>query len=269
MKVSSIQMAVVEANKAATIQKALELIRKERNADLIILPELWNVGFMSFDRYVSEAERKDGPFLTALRELAREMQVHLHTGSFVEEDEGKYYNSSYLLSPEGEILANYRKIHLFGFNSKETQILSPGHDVVVADTKLGRLGMATCYDLRFPELFRRMAFMGAEILLVCSAWPYPRLEHWIMLNRVRALENLCFLVSSNSVGPNAGATYVGHSMMVNPWGVILTSGGDEEVTLGSEVELKDVVKCRDIFPAFSDRTEWLNLAGSPSGPISD
>ena len=88
MKVSSIQMAVVEANKAATVEKALELIRKEQDADLIILPELWNVGFMSFDRYVPEAESKDGPFLNALKELAREMQVHLHTGSFVEEDDG-------------------------------------------------------------------------------------------------------------------------------------------------------------------------------------
>lgn len=268
MKVSSIQIAVVEGNKAATIEKASELIRKERDADLIILPELWNVGFMSFDRYVPEAERKDGPTLTALKELAGEMRVHLHTGSFVEEDGGRYYNSSYLLSPEGEVLANYRKIHLFGFNSRETQILTPGRDVVVAGTKLGKLGMATCYDLRFPELFRRMAFMGAELFLVCSAWPYPRLEHWIMLNRVRALENLCFLVSANSVGPNAGATFVGHSMMVNPWGVILTSGGDEEVTLRSEIDPRDVEKCRSVFPAFSDRLTWLNSAGSASPPDS-
>lgn len=262
MKVSSIQMAVVEGNKAATIAKALELIRREREADLIVLPELWNVGFMSFDRYVPEAETKDGPFLNTLKDLAKEMQVHLHTGSFVEEDGGHYYNSSYLLSPAGEILANYRKIHLFGFNSKETQILSPGREVVVVDTKLGKLGMATCYDLRFPELFRRMAFMGAELFLVCSAWPYPRLEHWIMLNRVRALENLCFLVSANSVGPNAGANFMGHSMIVNPMGVILTSGGDEEVTLRYDVELKDVDRYRGSFPAFSDRVDWLNAGGS-------
>ncbi len=262
MKVSSIQMAVVEGNKAATIAKALELIRREREADLIVLPELWNVGFMSFDRYVPEAETKDGPFLNTLKDLAKEMQVHLHTGSFVEEDDGHYYNSSYLLSPAGEILANYRKVHLFGFNSKETQILSPGHDVVVVDTKLGKLGMATCYDLRFPELFRRMAFMGAELFLVCSAWPYPRLEHWIMLNRVRALENLCFLVSANSVGPNAGANFMGHSMIVNPMGVILTSGGDEEVTLRYDLELKDVDRYRGSFPAFSDRVDWLNPVGS-------
>ena len=132
------------------------------------------------------------------------------------------------------------------------------NDVTVAETSLGNLGLATCYDLRFPELFRRMVEKGADIFLVCSAWPYPRLEHWIMLNRVRALENQCFLVSANSVGLNMGAQFVGHSMMVNPWGVILTSGGDEEVILKAEVDLNEVKSARDRFPALADRLDWLS-----------
>ncbi|HEX9909683.1 MAG TPA: nitrilase-related carbon-nitrogen hydrolase, partial [Desulfatiglandales bacterium] len=205
MRVASIQLSVVENNKSATIDKAVENIHKARGADLIVLPELWNIGFMSFDRYVPEAEDRNGPTLTALRNAARELKVHIHTGSFVEKESGKLFNSSYLLSPQGEILANYRKIHLFGYNSKETQILNHGHQVVVAETSLGKLGLATCYDLRFPEFFRRMVEKGSELFLVCSAWPYPRLEHWIMLNRVRALESQCFLVSANSVGMNGGS----------------------------------------------------------------
>lgn len=257
MQVASVQMSVVENNKSATIDKAVEGIRKARGADLIVLPELWNIGFMSFDRYIPEAEGRDGPTLRTLRNVAREVKAHIHTGSFVEKEEGKLFNSSYLLSPQGEILSNYRKIHLFGFNSKETQILNRGHQVVVADAPLGKIGLATCYDLRFPELFRRMVEQGAELFLVCSAWPYPRLEHWIMLNRVRALENQCFLVSANSVGMNGGSQFVGHSMIVNPWGIILASGGDEETVLTADIALNEVKSARARFPALADRQEWL------------
>jgi len=257
MFIASIQMAVVEGDKTATIDKAVENIRRAKGADLIILPEIWNIGFMSFDLYKPEAENKEGPTLLRLRDAAKEVGAYLHTGSFVEEDEGKYYNSSYLISPEGEILDNYRKIHLFGYNSQETQLLAPGKRVVVVETPLCKFGMATCYDLRFPELFRRMADLGAEVFLVCSAWPYPRLEHWIMANRVRAMENQCFLVSANSVGANRNSNFVGHSMMVNPWSTILTSGGDDEVILRAEIDLAEVKDARRRFPALADRVEWL------------
>jgi len=250
-------MSVVENDKKTAIHKAVEDIRKARGADLIVLPELWNIGFMSFDRYVSEAEDRNGPTLTALRNTARELKVHLHTGSFVEREGDRLFNSSYLLSPQGEMLANYRKVHLFGYHSKETQILNPGNQVIVAETPLGKIGMATCYDLRFPELFRRMMERGAELFLICSAWPYPRLEHWILLNRARALENQCFLVSANSVGLNGGSQFVGHSMMVNPWGIILASGGDDETVLRAEVDLREVRSARERFPALADRQEWL------------
>ena len=260
MKVASLQLEVVENNKEATIERAKEYVRGLKDMDLIVLPELWNIGFMSFDRYVSEAEHRDGPTLNALRPLAKELGIYLHTGSFVEEDGGKYYNSSYLLSPEGEILANYRKLHLFGYNSKETEILSRGDQVVVVSTELGKFGLATCYDLRFPELFRAMVEKGAEIFLVCSAWPYPRLEHWIMLNRVRAIENQCFLISANSVGMSKGTQFVGHSMIVDPWGIILGSGGDDEVIVKAELDLGEVERARKRFPALADRLDWLNSA---------
>lgn len=258
MQVASIQMAVAEGDKARNIDGAIAKVRQARGADLIVLPELWNIGFMSFDRYVSEAEDKNGPTLAALRDLAKEVGAYLHTGSFVEKDEDRYYNSSYLLSPQGEILANYRKIHLYGYQSRESQILSRGDKIVVAQTPLGKLGLATCYDLRFPELFRRMIDQGAEVFLICSAWPYPRLEHWLMLNRIRAIENQCFLISANSVGPNEGGVFVGHSMMVSPWGVILTSGMDDEVILRADLDLKEVKDARDRYPALADRVNWLN-----------
>jgi len=257
MHVASIQMSVVEGDKKATIAKATKAVSQCREADLVILPEIWNVGFMSFEQYISEAEQKDGPTMTALMQAAKEAGVYLHSGSFVEKDGDAFYNASYLISPQGEILGNYRKIHLFGYNSRETQLLTPGDAIAVVDTPLGKFGMATCYDLRFPELFRRMTDEGAEFFLVCSAWPYPRLEHWLMFNRVRALENQCFLMSANSVGFNQGTQFVGHSMIVDPWGVILAGGGDEEVILETKIDLDVLENARQKFPALADRTNWL------------
>lgn len=260
MKVASIQMSVVEGDKTATIYKAVDNIHRCEGIDLVILPEIWNIGFMSFDRYVSEAEDSEGQTLIRLHEAAKKIGAYLHTGSFVEEKRGKYYNSSYLISPEGNILANYLKIHLFGYNSKETKILTPGDTIVVVDTPIGKIGLATCYDLRFPELFRAMAEKGTEIFLVCSAWPYPRLEHWLMLNRVRALENQCFLMSSNSVGLNQGVQFVGHSMITDPWGTVLAGAGDKEVIIKSEIDLAELTAARQQFPALADRKEWLSGA---------
>ncbi|MFZ7127862.1 MAG: carbon-nitrogen family hydrolase [Desulfobacterales bacterium] len=262
IKVASIQMAVIENDKAATIAKAEARIRQCRDADLVILPEIWNIGFMSFDRYREDAEDADGPTLSAMIRAARENRVYLHTGSLVEKEDGRYYNSSYLISPEGVLLANYRKIHLFGYNSREPQLLTPGEKVVVVDTPLGRIGMATCFDLRFPELFRRMVDQGAEILLICSAWPYPRLEHWLMLNRVRALENQCCLVSANSTGTNRGTRFVGHSMVIDPWGTITAEGGDRETIVRSQLEMSEVASAREQFPALAARVQWLNASVS-------
>lgn len=257
MEVASLQMGVVEDDKTKAIDRAVESIRSCRGADLIVLPELWNIGFMSFDHYYSQAETEDGPTLSAMQTMAREMEAYLHTGSFVLEENGTYYNASYFLSPQGEILGSYRKIHLYAYNSREKQLLAPGREISVISTPLGVFGLATCFDLRFPELFRRMVDLGAEIFLVCSAWPYPRLEHWLMFNRVRAIENQCALISANAVGPNRGATLVGHSMIVDAWGTIMASGGDEEVILRTSVGREKIHEARSRFPGLAGRTEWL------------
>lgn len=257
MKVASIQMSVVEDDKNANLTKAAANIEKCGDADLIILPEIWNVGFTSFGSYIKEAEGKEGATLTMLRTMAEKTESYIHSGSFVEKDQGDYFNASYLLSPAGEILAEYRKIHLFGYNSQETQILSTGKDVSVVSTPLGTIGMATCFDLRFPELFRKMVDKGTELFLVCSAWPYPRLEAWLMLNRVRALENQCFLVSSNSCGVLGKTQFVGHSLVVDPWGEIMAGGGDEEMIVRTDIDMKNLQSARETFPGLSSRVNWL------------
>ncbi len=258
MKIASIQLSVVENDKDATLEKAKNLISKCSDVDLVMLPEIWNVGFMSFDRYTSEAEDVHGPTMTMLKSLARENSIFLHTGSFIEKKGVNFYNSSFLLSPQGEVTARYRKIHLFGYNSRETQILTPGSDVVVVETPFGRAGMATCFDLRFPELFRAMVDKGARMFLISSAWPYPRLEAWTMFNRVRALENQCFLISANSAGVNCGIQFVGHSMVSDPWGTQLAGAGDEEMIVRTQIDPEKVQQARDTFPGIAGRKDFLN-----------
>lgn len=257
MDVASIQMEVVEDNKDGAIDKAVQRIRECRGADLILLPELWNIGFMSFDDYYDQAETERGPTLSIMQTLAQEMRAYLHTGSFVLREGDAYYNASYLLSPDGVILGSYRKIHLFAFNSRENRLLTPGNDISVIRTPLATFGLATCFDLRFPELFRHMVEKGVEIFLVCSAWPYPRLEHWIIFNRARAIENQCALISSNTVGLNRNTAMAGHSMIVDAWGTIMASGGDDEVTLRTRVDMDLIQEARRRFPGLAGRKEWL------------
>ena len=253
MRIASIQLKVIEGSKGQSLEHASQMIRQCRDADLILLPELWNIGFMSFDRYRNEAETQDGPTLTLLRALSKELSCHLHTGSFVEKRGHQLYNSSFLLNPKGEILGSYQKIHLFTYQSKESEILAPGTSIAVIPTELGNLGLATCYDLRFPELFRKMLDQGAEFFLISSAWPTPRLEHWLLLNRTRALENLSYLISSNCVGINRGTPFAGHSLVVGPMGEMIAEGNDEECVVWGEVNRNIVLRARSEFSALKDR----------------
>ncbi len=253
MKIVSLQMSVRDEAKSVRISHAEALLDQVKDAHLVILPEIWNIGYFSFDLYEKDSEPVDGETAQRMSAKAREHGFFLHMGSFVERKNGKFYNTSLLIDPNGKRIASYRKIHLFGYGSKESQILSRGTEVIVAETELGKIGMCTCYDLRFPELFRKMADKGAELFLVTSGWPYPRLEHWIMFNRIRAIEDTAFLASSNCVGINNGIRFCGHSMIVDPWGVIAASGGDEESMIKAEIDMNRVGTIRKEFPALSDR----------------
>jgi predicted amidohydrolase len=252
-KVASIQLWIGEEDKSGRIERVESLLDQVKGANLVILPEIWNIGYFSFDLYSKESETVSGETAQRLSRKAKEHGFYLHGGSFVERDRGQLFNTSLLFDPDGTLIARYRKIHLFGYGSQESQILSRGSEVVVVETPLGKIGMCTCYDLRFPELFRIMLNKGAELFLVASGWPYPRLEHWLMFNRIRAIENSAFLISSNCAGKNRGTQFCGHSMIVDPWGTILASGGDEECILQAEIDIEKVSSVRKEFPAVKDR----------------
>jgi predicted amidohydrolase len=253
MRVTSIQLAIQDRSKMDTLAYVLRLLDKTPKSDLILLPEIWPTGYFSFSRYEKEAETIDGETVQALRKKAKELSTYIFMGSFVEKDGDALFNTSVMLNPAGEIIAKYRKIHLFGYQSDERKLLKAGTDIPVVSLPWGKTGFSTCYDLRFPELYRKLVDNGAEFFLITSAWPERRLNAWRLFNQSRAHENLAFLFSCNCAGVNEGATYAGHSMFVNPLGEIIAEAGNSEEILSAEFDPALVHQVRKDFTALRDR----------------
>lgn len=221
--------------------------------DLVVLPELWASGYFAFDRYERDAEPVDGPTVARLRAVARRGSATLVAGSFVERGPDGLANSAVTIDPSGEVVHTYRKVHLFGYDSEEARLLAAGAKVSVATTPIGRLGPSTCYDLRFPELYRALVDEGAELVVVVAAWPAARLAHWRLLAQARAVENQVVVVACNAVGTQGATVLGGHSMVVDPWGEILAEGDDGEGLVTAEVDLGRVREVRAEFPVLEHR----------------
>ncbi len=229
-----------------------DAVLRAGQADLYLLPEIWSPGYFSFASYAESADHFD-EVASFLSGLAREHNAYLHGGSIVQRSGDKLHNTSLLFSPDGDLVASYRKIHLFGYGSQEQQILTPGDQVVVADTELGPIGMAVCYDLRFPEQFRKMTDMGARLFLIASAWPHPRVEAWTTLLRARAIESQAFLAAANGAAGAVGASLCGRSAIIDPWGVTVASAGVDQAEVVADVDLDMVEAARARFPELTDR----------------
>lgn len=254
--VSGIQLASLEglslADALAVVDQTVETA-VVAGSNLVVLPEIWSPGYFAFDSYAEAAGDADR-IRQHLSALASRHGIHLHGGSFVHRSGEELYNTSVLFGPDGLVLAEYSKIHLFGFGSREPEVLTPGDTPTVVDTGLGRIGMAVCYDLRFPELFRDMTDRGAELILVASAWPHPRAEAWTTLARARAIENQVFVVAVNGVGPTAsGPSLCGASAIYDPWGVAVAKGGDDKAIVTSTIDLTQVADARGRLRQLADR----------------
>jgi predicted amidohydrolase len=256
MRVHAIQLeSSVAEPPSERVDRAMALVAAQRGADLVVLPELWVQGGFAFGTFAQTAEPVDGPLVRRLGAAARELGAWLHGGSIVERDEdGRLFNTSVLLRPDGTVSATYRKIHLFGFAGGETTVLTAGSDVVTADVAGTATALATCYDLRFPELFRAFVDRGAELFLLPSAWPTPRIAHWSLLTRARAVEDQAFVVAVNGCGDQGGRLALGgRSVVVDPWGAVLAEAGDDEEVLVVDLDLAQVAKTRADFPVLADR----------------
>lgn len=254
MKVASIQLEIkdneTKEQRMAHVDKMLESLE---GYDLVVLPEVWATGYFSFDKYKEEAEPIDGPFVQHYAKKAKELSLMIFAGSFIEIEDGNLYNTSIFFGKDGEILDTYRKIHLFRYGSREGELLKRGEKISVVDTEFGKIGLSTCYDMRFPELYRKQVDLGAEIFLVTAAWPHRRIIHWDTFNVARALENQCFVISSNCVGDHGGTFFGGHCQVVDPWGTVIAKGGDNETIVKAEIDLNAIEETRERFPNLRHR----------------
>jgi predicted amidohydrolase len=255
VRASLIQIAVDEGESVASRrQRAAALVREQAGADLVVLPELWTTGAFAYEEFGREAEPLEGPTHEAMAKAASDAGVWLHAGSIPERDpEGPLYNTSLVFSPSGDLVAAYRKIHRFGFDKGEAVLMGAGRELVTARLPRTTLGLATCYDLRFPELFRGLVDAGAETLVVPAGWPERRRAHWTLLAQARAVENQAFVLACGTAGTHAGVPQAGHSIVVDPWGEVLAQAGAGEEILTVEFDPGKVATTREQFPALKDR----------------
>ncbi|WP_328926675.1 carbon-nitrogen family hydrolase [Streptomyces sp. NBC_00190] len=255
MRASLIQIAVNEGESVSSRRaRAADLVREQSASDLVVLPELWTVGAFAYEQFETEAEPLDGPTFEAMSKAAADAGVWLHAGSVVERaGDGSLYNTTLVLSPEGELAATYRKIHRFGFDQGEAVLMSAGESLTTVELPEQTLGIATCYDLRFPELFRGLVDAGATTMVVAAGWPARRRAHWTLLSRARAVEDQSYVLACGLAGTHAGVEQAGHSLVVDPWGEVLAEAGPGEDVLTVDLDPAKVRDTRTQFPALKDR----------------
>lgn len=266
MRIAVIQLAYDDEEPfGARVDRVAALVAARSGDDLVVLPELWGATGFDYSRWPGEAQPLDGAWTASMADAARAAGATLHAGSFVERlpepgvDGNDLANTSVVYAADGRLLATYRKIHRFGFGAGEPRLMEAGEEVVVTEMPCGgadsvMVGLSTCYDLRFPELYRRQLEEGAEMFVVPAAWPAARVAHWSLLGRARAVENQCVVVQCNTGGSHAGHHMGGRSQVVSASGEVLAeaSGAAEEV-LSVEVDTAATTAYRRDFPVLDDR----------------
>ncbi len=255
------------SNLEANLDMASTLIGRagRQGAKLVATPENSNL-LAPLSEKLRLAEPLDGPTCERFRALAERHKIHLLLGSFNErndDDPTHCSNTSVLFEPGGSIISVYRKMHLFDvcvsdtINFRESETITPGSECVVARTALGNIGLSICYDLRFPELYRALVENQATMLTVPSAFTVPTgIDHWEVLLRARAIENQCYVLAPAQCGrhdPDGLRESFGHSMIIDPWGHVIASCGDDRGFAVAELDLRQVSRARERIPALKNR----------------
>lgn len=232
------------------LERALAGLRRvrEKDARLAVLPEMWSTGY-DYKRLAALAGRSPR-IIESLCRLTEELQMVV-VGSLAEKEGDRIYNTAYVID-RGEVAGSYRKLHLFS-TMGEDRFLAAGDKTLVVDTSVGRLGVAICYDLRFPEHIRKLALEEAEILCLPAEWPKPRQEHWRTLLRARAIENQLFIAAANCCGLQGKLDFFGMSLLISPRGEILAEGGESETELTALFDFEEMASYRFQIPCFRDR----------------
>lgn len=244
----NIKLGDVRKNLNTMQQLAVEAGR--RGSHLLVLPELWSTGY-ALDQSKELANTLNTGMFTQVTTIAQQNKLSI-VGSILEKRGVEVTNSAAFFAPNGRMMGVYRKIHLFRLMD-EDKWLQAGSAPLTIDLPWGNTGLAICYDLRFPELFRQYAVDGAKMIIISAEWPAVRVEHWRTLLQARAIENQCYIVATNAVEETGDTVFGGHSMIVDPWGKIVIEGGDSPMLLTAEIELDLVDEVRQRIPVFDDR----------------
>ena len=258
MKIALAQFEVVRGDLTANLAKIRELAAesKAREANVLFLPEMCTTGF-DWQKNKSLLDQA-GRHRDTLAELAKTFGIAI-CGSFLEATpSGRPANTLYYFERSGKIAVQYRKAHLFTLFGEEKH-MEAGAAIVTGDTELGHIGCGICYDLRFPELFRKCALQGAVIQVLPSAFPHPRLAHWRALIQARAIENQIYFIATNQCGTENHCTntgeinYFGHSMVVDPWGEILLEADESAGVYAVDIDVGRVAEIRAHMSVLKDR----------------
>lgn len=260
MLVAAVQMCS-GSDRDANLEKAEKLIRlaRHRGADLVVLPEHFSFRGQE-DKLREHAEEIPGPLSRWAQKLCKSLGIWLLAGTIPERAEGCIYNTAIFINPEGEIVATYRKIHLFDVTVgtsvyRESAVFTPGNTPCAVQTPVGNFGLAICYDIRFPELFRYLSKAGVEVFLIPASFAMlTGKDHWEVLLRATAIENQAYVVASNQIGesPENKISY-GHSMIIDPWGIIIGQASDIETVVTAEVNWDYLRNIRLKYPFLAHR----------------
>ncbi|NOX35357.1 MAG: carbon-nitrogen family hydrolase [Deltaproteobacteria bacterium] len=223
------------------------------NACLAVLPEMFSCSFDNEN--LSKHSKFTEKIVKRLCLFAKEKKIAI-VGTLPEEEKDKIYNTMFFIDVDGKIKGRYRKLHLFRLTG-EHLYYSAGNKIVSVDTGFGRIGLMTCYDLRFPELARTLFLQGAEMIVVCAQWPEPRKEHWETLIRARSIENQLFMVCSNRTGTDDQLHFPGMSMIVDPMGNILARKGNDDGFASAGIDMGKVEESRAKIPCGKDRRQEI------------
>lgn len=253
MRIALIQTNIEYGNPEKNMNHVEELIKKSisSNPDIIILPEMWNTSY-ALKKLNDIADREGKPCAMLVSKLAKENNVNIIAGSVADKNSDKMYNTSYVFNREGKNVAKYSKVHLFKLIHEEAY-MTQGVERVCFDLDDIKCGIIICYDLRFPELTRKLVLDGAKILFIPAQWPKPKLDTWRTLIQARAIENQMFVVAVNRVGKEKKAEFFGHSMVVDPLGQIIAEGTEEEEVIIADINLQQVDDVRGYMTCLEDR----------------
>lgn len=256
LKILAIQMSSKIGDKWDNYSKILELVEKniKRGTDIIILPEVWTVGWKTGKFQNSAEDLEDSETIEFLSNIAQRYNVNIIGGSFITKRGNRqlgtgnsYYNTCPVINRKGELVATYDKMHLFSYyGCEEGSYVGSGQNPVLIDIEGVKIGLSICYDIRFPEIYRAYRKAGADLLINMAAWPMSRAIHWEVLTKARAIENQCFMVALTQSGLIEGSEWnLGHSMIIDCKGEIISEIKEGEGVIFAEIKFNEMYKFRE------------------------